>query len=164
MAVKAPTPTIPTNGAGAAESASSGAIPFDGLLALLRERLQTGALAETVYGPSRTVGDRTIIPVARVAYGFGLGGGASPTSAGAGAGSGGGGGAGVKATPVAVVEISPGGTRIIPIVDVGQIVTRAFVFAGCMALAGMLLGRRPASAGAGMAGARRRGWFRFARR
>jgi uncharacterized spore protein YtfJ len=162
MAAKAPTPTIPTNGAGASESASSAAIPFDGLLALLRERLQTGALAETVYGPSRTVGDRTIIPVARVAYGFGLGGGASPTSAGA--GSGGGGGAGVKATPVAVVEISPGGTRIIPVVDVGQIVMRAFVFAGCMALAGMLLGRRPASAGAGMAGVRRRDWFRFARR
>jgi uncharacterized spore protein YtfJ len=128
------------------------------LIALLKERLQTDAVAETVYGPSRVVGERTLIPVARVVYGFGIGAGGGPTTMGANVG-GSGLGAGVQAIPIAVVEITPGGTRVIPIVDVGRIAARAFVFAGCMTIAGLLLGRR--STRAGSERTPRLAWLRF---
>ena len=60
-----------------------------------------------MFGPSISAGDRTILPAARVRYGFG--GGA------VGKEYGGGGGGGLIAKPVGVFEISQSGTRFIPV-------------------------------------------------
>ena len=65
------------------------------------ERLQTGATVKAVFGDPVTAGDRTVIPVARVRFGFGAGGSDNE---------GGGGGGGVRADPAGMIEISPAGT------------------------------------------------------
>ena len=67
----------------------------------LVDRLQVGASVRNVYGDPVQVGDRTVIPIARVSYGFGAGGrasgkGKSPPRRN------GGGGAGLSARPVGV--------------------------------------------------------------
>src|SRR5687768_555368 len=81
-------------------------------------RLDTVARAESTLGPSRRVGERTLIPLAEVWYGggFGLGRGSS-TEGGAGAeqGMGGGGGFGGRVRPVAVLEVGPEGMRVRPV-------------------------------------------------
>ena len=77
-----------------------------------------------VYAEPVHHGDTTVIPVAKVAYGFGAGGGRrpaprsteipGPTAEAAGAeaqGSGGGGGA--RLTPIGALEVGPHGTRFI---------------------------------------------------
>jgi len=77
-----------------------------------------------VYAEPVHHGDTTVIPVAKVAYGFGAGGGrrpaprsaamASPTAEAAGAEAhGGGGGGGARLTPIGALEIGPRGTRFI---------------------------------------------------
>jgi uncharacterized spore protein YtfJ len=127
------------------------------VVARLGREIGRTASAEAVFGPPRTVGERTIIPVARVAYGFG--GGAAPgrrrrdargaglgpdpaaprppesaTPAGAsgapapGLPTGFGGGGGARAEPVAVIEFGPGGVRVVPVVDVNRLVGRVFAF------------------------------------
>ena len=109
---------------------------------------------DVVFGKPETVGDRVLIPVAEIAYGFGAGmGTGGPSSCceepcdeccdeecdescececheelGEGAG-GGGGGAGGRARPIAYIEVGPDGTKVEPIMDEQKI-----------ALAGMLLG------------------------
>ncbi len=47
------------------------------LLQALGERLQSGATVKNVFGEPVTHGDRVVIPVAKIAYGFGGGGGAA---------------------------------------------------------------------------------------
>jgi len=77
-----------------------------------------------VYGEPVHHGDTTVIPVAKVAYGFGAGAGrrpaprsgemASSTAEAAGAeAQGGGGGGGARLTPIGALEIGPHGTRFI---------------------------------------------------
>jgi len=77
-----------------------------------------------VYAEPVHHGDTTVIPVAKVAYGFGAGAGrrpaprsgemASSTSQAAGAeAQGGGGGGGARLTPIGALEIGPHGTRFI---------------------------------------------------
>jgi uncharacterized spore protein YtfJ len=80
------------------------------LLRGLAERLGTSASVKTVYGEPVTSGDRTIIPMAKVRYGFGGGGGRDHKEGGA---SGAGGGGGVAVQPFGLVEITPAGTRIV---------------------------------------------------
>ena len=82
------------------------------------------ALAEVTCIPERTnaaarfgapvvSGDRTVIPVAEIAYGFGVGwGGSEP-----GAATPGGHGGGARTRAIAVIEIAPQGVRILPIED-----------------------------------------------
>lgn len=93
----------------------------------------------TVFGEPYQVNGRTIIPVAKVSFGFGFGGGQgtlkgngaqSVDEAGkdAGGGAGGGGGGRVSVRPVAVLEVGADGTKVKPIVDVAR-----------LALAGMIL-------------------------
>jgi uncharacterized spore protein YtfJ len=118
--------------------------PAERLLARIAERIDGRTTVEAAFGPTYAVGDRTVIPVARVFYGFGAGGGWSAATDGqAGPGSGGGGGAGVRVVPVAVIEVTPERTRVRPIVDVATLATRAFAFAGLVAALGLILGRRP---------------------
>jgi uncharacterized spore protein YtfJ len=95
----------------------------------LAERLQTTGV-RTVFGEPVSAEGRTIIPVARVAYGFGGGGGLSrnqaPDSRGP-DGEGGGGGGGAHAVPAGVVEITAEGTRFLRFDDWRPLAAAAFV-------------------------------------
>jgi uncharacterized spore protein YtfJ len=96
--------------------------PFGSIAELLERSLSI----RHVYGEPVRHGETTVIPVARVAYGFGAGGGQRPghvpkdadeespldTPARSEA-KGAGGGGGVRMTPAGVLEIGPQGTRFI---------------------------------------------------
>ena len=84
-------------------------------LEALAERLQTTGV-RTIFGEPISAEGRTIIPVARVAYGFGGSGGPSGTQAVQSRdlnGEGAGGGGGVRAVPVGVIEITREQTRFL---------------------------------------------------
>lgn len=88
----------------------------------LGEHLQTGAGIKTVYGDPVAVEGKTIIPVARVGYGFGGGSrakkrGTSEEQKGSAEGEESGGGGGFGASPVGVVEITREDTKFISIGD-----------------------------------------------
>ncbi len=96
--------------------------------------LQESPAVKHVFGEPTVVGDKTIIPIAAVSYGFGFGYGGGPERTDENGklvrkGGGGGGGGRTKARPVAVLEVTQEGTRVEPVVDVVQI-----------ALAGIALG------------------------
>jgi uncharacterized spore protein YtfJ len=83
-------------------------------LQTLSERFESSANVKRIYGDPVIAEGRTLIPVAKVAYGFGGGSGkkhkgAEPHSA----EEGGGGGGGIRATPLGVVEITRTQTRFV---------------------------------------------------
>jgi len=85
------------------------------LIRTLHENLSTRAQVKSVFGEPVAAGEKTIIPVAKIAYGFGAGAG---TGGGESAkGEGGGGGGGLRAKPVGVFEVTPMETRFIPVRD-----------------------------------------------
>ena len=92
----------------------------------ISESLRESATVKVVYGEPISAEDKTIIPVAKVAYGFG--GGAGTREKGQEddhdeeAESGGGGGGGVSAKPVGVVEITSENTRFISFVEKKKLV------------------------------------------
>ena len=98
------------------------------------EEMRGKASVSAVFGEPVEVGEKTIIPVADIKYGFGLGYGEGPAKrdgdeeppAG---NQGGGAGGGVAARPVAVLEITGDGVKVKPVMDEGRI-----------ALAGILTG------------------------
>ena len=73
----------------------------------MADRVSASASVKNVYGDPVTVGDRTVIPVAKVRYAFGGGGGNK------GEGEGGAGGGHVSAGPCGALEVSADGTRFI---------------------------------------------------
>ena len=79
--------------------------------------LSSSAHVKTVFGEPISAEGKTIIPVARVRYGFGGGMGSGPTGSGdeQRIGQGGGGGGGVTVRPIGVVEVSAAGTRFVPV-------------------------------------------------
>lgn len=83
------------------------------------------ANVSSVFGEPYKVGEKTIIPVARVRHAMGFGTGEGPEGSG---GSGGGGGSYSGARPVAVIEIEGDNVRVKPVTDTMPI-----------ALAGILL-------------------------
>ncbi len=103
------------------------------MLRSLGDHLQAGASVRNVYGDPVTAAGRTVIPVARIGYGYGAGGkdtggkDASRKDAGrkdaggdekaAAQPDGCGGAAGNSARPVGVIEITEAGTRFIAFVD-----------------------------------------------
>jgi uncharacterized spore protein YtfJ len=98
------------------------------------EELRDKASVNAVYGEPVQVGDRTIIPVADIKYGFGLGYGEGPTRSDEGeadstSGQGGGAGGGVAARPVAVLEITDEGVTVKTVMDEGRL-AMAGIFAG----------------------------------
>ena len=103
----------------------------------LMEEIPEKAAVKAVFGPPTQVGEKTVIPIGRVAYGFGLGFGQgtaatrpSPeTPESAEDGSGGGGGGGLSVQPLAVLEVTPEATTLKPIVDEGKI-ARMGMFVG----------------------------------
>ena len=66
------------------------------LLQSLQESFSTRAQVKSVFGEPIIAGDKTIIPVAKIAYGFG---------------------GGVGALPVGVFEVGPQGTRFVAVGD-----------------------------------------------
>lgn len=91
----------------------------------ISERLQSAATVKTVYGDPITAEGKTIIPVARVRYGFG-GGSGSRGGNGSQEGGGGGGG-GVEVTPIGILEVTPGETRFISFEDRRRMIRAALI-------------------------------------
>src|SRR4051794_31142406 len=90
------------------------------ILENIQKALTSTASVKSVFGEPIHAEGKTVVPVARVAYGFGAGGGARPKSFGdesATAAEGGGGGGGAKAFPVGALEITATQTRFIPFMD-----------------------------------------------
>jgi uncharacterized spore protein YtfJ len=109
-------------------------------LEALAERLQTTGV-RTVFGEPISAEGRTIVPVARVAYGFGSGGGAStrlPDRSNDMMGEGAGGGGGARAVPAGVLEITPERTRFVPFDEWRRLAAAALIGFGL----GMALFRR----------------------
>lgn len=82
----------------------------------ITERLQSTANVKTIYGEPIVMGQRKIVPVAKVGFGFGAGAGSRGGSKGEAAAKsdeGGGGGGGCRITPAGVIEITDAGTRYI---------------------------------------------------
>lgn len=111
------------------------------------ERIQDHAGVDTVYGTPIEHGEKTIVPVAKVAYGFGWGYGSgggdagetgAETADGDEGGEGGGMGGGVRASPAGVVEITDGDTRFVPVADT----KKRLLLVGVGLLLGYLLGRK----------------------
>ncbi len=101
-------------------------------LSEMLERIRATARVELVYGEERKVGDKTLIPIAAVAYSFGAGAGGSTGPATNGhegsevsmvGGGGGGGGGAVRVQPVGVLEVDGDETRLVPILDWTRIIT-----------------------------------------
>lgn len=110
----------------------------------LLDRIKGSAKVEVVYGEPREIGEKTIIPVAVVAYGFGAGAGSGTRDAAGGDGltGTGGGGGGVRIQPVGVLEVTPEDTRLVPILDWTRIITTALTFLGLWMVVRALRGRR----------------------
>jgi uncharacterized spore protein YtfJ len=103
--------------------------PTDAVAELARMPEHTGA--GTCFGMPVSAGDRIVIPVAEVVYGFGFGWGSGGKEEveGDDFGTGGGGGGGTKARGVAVIEVSPGGVQIHPVRDRTAIALAQLAFA-----------------------------------
>lgn len=87
------------------------------LLQSLKESIVGQANVKMIYGDPVAAQGKTIIPVARISFGYGAGAGAGGVGETHARGEGGGGGGGVHATPLGVVEITQFQTRFIPISD-----------------------------------------------
>lgn len=98
------------------------------------EDMRDKASVSAVFGEPVVVGERTIIPVADIKYGFGLGYGEGPAKSdeeeeppvGS---QGGGAGGGIAARPVAVLEITADGVYVKSVTDEGKI-AMAGIFTG----------------------------------
>ncbi|MDI6816826.1 MAG: spore germination protein GerW family protein [Actinomycetota bacterium] len=90
---------------------------------------------ETIFGESRQAGDKVIIPVGKISYGWGGGGGKGEMKAEEkqeGEGSGMGMGAHIK--PVGFIIVTPESVYYEPITDTGPLVVIFGVFLGCLFL------------------------------
>ncbi|MGI9071411.1 MAG: spore germination protein GerW family protein [Bryobacteraceae bacterium] len=88
------------------------------ILKTIGEQIQAFASGKLAFAEPVSVADRMVIPVAWVRYDFGAGGGGSAGYARmTDQGGGGGGGGQVSVVPAGIVEITPTGTRFIPIPD-----------------------------------------------
>jgi len=116
------------------------------LLQAIAERLHSSASIHTIYGDPIEAQGKTLIPVAKVSYGFG--GGAAGANALAtpdkppseNALEGGGGGGGVRMVPLGMVEVTLEQTRFLPFAS-GKRMLGALVVGF---LGGLLIGRRSA--------------------
>jgi uncharacterized spore protein YtfJ len=112
------------------------------------QHLRTSASVKTVYGDPVVRDGKTIIPVARVAYGFGGGtgtkksaaiaAGKEPAADTAGEGAGG----GMTAKPVGVVEISGQETKFIQFAQPKKLAFAALIGSGIGLGLGLLFGRK----------------------
>lgn len=110
------------------------------------EHLRTSASVKAVYGEPITTDGKTVIPVAKVAYGFGAGSG-SGTRAKKGPNGkvpveGEGAGGGVAAKPMGVVEITEEGTKFVQFGAPKKLAIMALVGTGIGIAFGWFLGRK----------------------
>lgn len=95
----------------------------------MMDGLMQASNVNAAFGEPRQVGDRTVIPVARVGagggFGLGIGQGEVGGEGRAPGGTGAGGGGGSMANPVAVVVVTPEDVRVQPVVDATQIALAA---------------------------------------
>ena len=108
------------------------------LLQSLHESLSTRAQVTSVFGEPIIAGDKTIIPVAKIAYGFGGGTGSGGLEIKTARGEGGGGGGGVGVLPVGVFEVGPQGTHFVAVGDKKKLLGTLLLGAGL----GLLFARR----------------------
>jgi uncharacterized spore protein YtfJ len=108
------------------------------MLEKLAESLGSKASVKSVFGEPIQSGGKTVIPVAKVFYGFGGGFGEGPERNNRPKGEGGGGGGGVRAVPAGALEITPESTRFIPFSDTRWLLAAFSVGA----FTGALLARR----------------------
>lgn len=91
------------------------------MLQRLGESLSSTASVKSVFGDPIQVGEKTVVPIASVAYGFGAGfgrgRGTDRSIADGREGEGGGGGGGIRAVPAGALEITELQTRFIPFYD-----------------------------------------------
>ena len=86
------------------------------ILQSLKESIVT-ANVKAVYGEPIAAQGKTVIPVAKIIYGYGGGAGTGAVGNAGVRSEGGGGGGGARAIPVGVVEVSAQQTRFVPITD-----------------------------------------------
>ena len=107
----------------------------DDILKSITERIKGTARIETIYGEPREVAGKTVIPIAKVSYGFGAGAGEgkgkSTEEGEVESGGGGGGGGGVSVEPVGFLVAEDEGLRFLPVTDKKKIIA---------ALAGFFIG------------------------
>ena len=109
------------------------------VLQRIGETLGSTATVKSVFGEPIHVNGKTVVPVAKVAYGFGGGFGIGKDKAHADReGEGGGGGGGVRAFPAGALEITDNGTRFVPFIDIGHLVV---AFMGGAVVGALLLTR-----------------------
>jgi len=112
------------------------------LLQKIGETLGSTATVRSVFGEPIHGNGKTVVPVAKVAYGFGGGFGSGKDSVHPDrSGEGGGGGGGVRAFPAGALEITDSGARFVPFIDVERLVPRLAVAVIAGALAGSLISR-----------------------
>jgi uncharacterized spore protein YtfJ len=112
------------------------------MLQNLGESLGATATVKSVFGEPIRLEGKTVVPVAKVRFGFGAGFGANPrksdkevpTKA-----EGGGGGGGVQASPAGALEITPEGTRFVTFPDLRLI---AGAFTAGLAIGALLFRRK----------------------
>jgi uncharacterized spore protein YtfJ len=109
------------------------------MLQSIGESLGSTATVKSVFGEPIRVDGKTVVPVAKVAYGFGAGGGSGRGSGEGRENEGGGGGGGVRAFPAGVLEITAENKHFIPFTDARRLV---LAFAAGIALGAMVFGRR----------------------
>jgi uncharacterized spore protein YtfJ len=107
------------------------------ILRTIAESFQSSATVKNVYGEPISRGDRTVIPVARIAYAFGGGGGGREGNQAA-PGGGGGGGGRMSAVPAGAIEITSTGTRFVPLLDWRKLAAVVAVSCGL----GLVIGAR----------------------
>ena len=110
------------------------------LLEKIGGSLGSTATVKTVFGEPIHAEGKTVVPVAKVAYGFGAGGGHGHGDHPERGGEGGGGGGGVRTFPAGALEITQGGTRFVMYPDIRKLIG---VFAAGAVL-GALFARRKA--------------------
>ena len=114
--------------------------PADQMLDRLANRLGGKANAEAVFGQAVERDGVTVIPVAKVRWGFGGGGGSGRSPEGQDMGQGSGGGGGVSASPLGYIEIREGRAEFRQIKDPAILwAIPPVILAGALAAA-MLLG------------------------
>jgi uncharacterized spore protein YtfJ len=110
------------------------------LLEKIGETLGSTATVKSVFGEPIHANGKTVVPVAKVAYGFGGGFGTAKEGPHADDhGEGGGGGGGVRAFPAGALEITDNATRFVPFIDPGRLVV---AFTAGAVLGALILTRR----------------------
>jgi uncharacterized spore protein YtfJ len=110
------------------------------LLQKMGDTLGSTATVKSVFGEPIHANGKTVVPVAKVAYGFGGGAGSGTDANPDRHGEGGGGGGGMRAFPAGALEITESGTKFVPFIDPAWI--GAAFTAGAMLASVFLLRRR----------------------